>query len=805
MGFVRVALAAGLALCVLGTVHARQAGEPRSWSMESKSAIPLIELEAVDAAALLAEDDARVGFAKGGGALRFAVPRAAALTPSTGGRWLAIEGGRLWQARVRVPHATDLNLAFSRFTLPVGATLHVFSTRERYYEGPYMSGDATPQGGFWSPVVPGEEAVVELYVPQGRTADLALAAVNGGYRDLFGRAGGPLMKQGSCNVDVACPLGDAYRNEIRSVARYSINGLGFCTGTLMMDAAGSFRPWFLTAAHCGLDNDADAASVVVYWNFESATCGDLDGGSLADNQAGASFRAIRADVDMSLVELDALPDPGFGVYYSGWDRSNAAPVGSIHIHHPNGDEKAISLNDDVLTTGNSCINSGGVSSHWIIDDYEQGTTEPGSSGSGVWTLAPNPRLIGFLSGGGASCANLDLGDCYGKFPVAWDGAGSTSRLRDWLGGGLVSPPLAVDGSEPAVFAVSVASDELALCRADSAAVEVTVASTGGFTDPVALSVSGAPAGVGAVFADSPVVPPAATQLTVNVGAAVVPGDYVLQVEGDASTQQDTAPLALRVDAIAPASPSPLSPAAGAGAVDRFPVLSWSAVAGASGYRLQLAVGGDFGNPLVDVIVEEARHAITTALEPGLAYQWRVAARNGCGVGAFSAARSFSTGTALCLADALAIPDGNLVGASQSVTIADARNIGDLDLAVEIDHTWVGDVSVMLRHEDSAVEMIAIDRPGVPASGFGCSNNDIDATLDDEAFTPVEGQCAGGVAIAGNFRPNQSLTAFDALALAGTWTLRVSDAAGDDTGTLLRWCLQPTLVAGSGLIFANGFE
>lgn len=36
---------------------------------------------------------------------------------------------------------------------------------------------------------------------------------------------------------------------------------------------------------------------------------------------------------------------------------------------------------------------------------------------------------------------------YGKVDVAWDGATAATRLRDWLGGGLASPPLQVDGSD----------------------------------------------------------------------------------------------------------------------------------------------------------------------------------------------------------------------------------------------------------------------------------------------------------------------------------------------------------------------
>ena len=142
----------------------------------------------------------------------------------------------------------------------------------------------------------------------------------------------------------------------------------------MMDAAGSFRPFFLTANHCGISS-LNASSVVTYWNFEAPTCGSLTGGSLANNQTGSVFRASKADVDMSLIELDSTPSPTFNVHYAGWDRSGNTTSGSVGIHHPSGDEKAITFNTDPLTVVNSCIGTGGTNSHWSMV-WEQGTTEP---------------------------------------------------------------------------------------------------------------------------------------------------------------------------------------------------------------------------------------------------------------------------------------------------------------------------------------------------------------------------------------------------------------------------------------------
>ena len=42
-----------------------------------------------------------------------------------------------------------------------------------------------------------------------------------------------------------------------------------------------------------------------------------------------------------------------------------------------------------------------------------------------------------------------------------------------------------------------------------------------------------------------------------------------------------------------------------------------------------------------------------------------------------------------------------------------------------------------------------------------------------------------------FQPYQALSAFDGESLAGDWTLKVSDIAGDDTGALNSWGMRIT--------------
>jgi hypothetical protein len=394
----------------------------------SLSEVDHLVLPGIDIEAVLAEDEVR---AREGLPLRFAIPFPVAESVAYSGTWEILAGGdRLWRLRVSSPGADSLNFGFTRFHLPSGARLFIYAADGSLVRGPFTDADNEAHRQFWSPVVPGESAVIELSVPSEleRFVELELTAVNHGYRDLAEVLAGE--KSGACNIDVVCPQGDDWRDQIRSVAVISIGGYLTCSGFLVNNVREDPTPYFMTAYHCGL-NSGTAPSLVVYWNFETSECGGTPDGSLDQFQSGSIWRAGRSASDFTLVELDDAPAESFNVHWTGWDASDAPVSSAVAIHHPNTDEKRISFEYDALqTTSYLGTSVPGDGTHWRVIDWDLGTTEPGSSGSGLWDQ--NHRVIGQLHGGYAACGN-DLSDWYGKFSVSWDAGSSPSqRLRDWL-------------------------------------------------------------------------------------------------------------------------------------------------------------------------------------------------------------------------------------------------------------------------------------------------------------------------------------------------------------------------------------
>jgi len=146
---------------------------------------------------------------------------------------------------------------------------------------------------------------------------------------------------------------------------------------------------------------------------------------------------------------------------------------------------------------------------------------------------------------------------------------------------------------------------------------------------------------------------------------------------------------------------------------------------------------------------------------------------------------------------VAIPDNDPAGVTSEIVVGSSQYIGDINVYVDVTHTWVGDLVLTVEHVETGTSVTIIDRPGVPAlSPAGCWEDSIVASLDDEATTPVEDECAAAMpTIQGAFIPNNPLHAFDGENLKGTWQLTVSDHASADIGTLNQWCLINTVRAG----------
>lgn len=381
---------------------------------------------------------------------------------SSGGQWeQQKDGSWIWTFEVYAENSLSLDFGLYDFFLPPTAKLSFYDNTGQLAKGPFTDTKNKPHKQLWPGTIIGNAALVELSVSDQykKHVSFSIKKISRGFRSIYDdvellptKMGQQKfwtssnenisVKSGSCNVDVICDDGDGWRDQIRSVARYTLtrtDGTFLCTGQMINNTANDGKPLFLTADHCGFDSTTDA-SINIWWNYESNSCRTAGSGasgspisisSFNDTQSGSTFLSNYAPSDMALLELDDLPNTNHQVFYTGWDKRDVAPSSAVSIHHPSGHAKRISFENNPLSiTDYEPQPDGNTTTHYKISDWDIGTTEGGSSGSGLWNS--NKLLVGQLHGGTAACGNNNP-DYYGRLNVSWDGGGSpNSRLKDWL-------------------------------------------------------------------------------------------------------------------------------------------------------------------------------------------------------------------------------------------------------------------------------------------------------------------------------------------------------------------------------------
>lgn len=422
---------AGLFICLLATswtsgpIFAQERPIPPSWrhaDLQSSSDVAVERVPLVNGDAFRAEDRERSDEI---GPYRYGRTIETDFNPTQHGTWEQLPSGRwLWRLRIQSQDAVSLSIGFTQFQLPSGASVYLYGPDDESFHGPYTAADATA-GRHWTPLVEGSEITIELELPtDGRPAtQLNIGKVVHGYRALQGRQTNPPQKSGDCNLDVACEEADPWRDQVRSVARYTFESDGFtffCSGALVNNTAEDKTPYFLTAEHC-ISSPEEAATMVFYWNYENETCrrpGTAENGSVTNDDpaeqtsTGAELRVrfgnwhrmdqIAGRPDLALVEVDdEIPDR-YNLFFSGWSRLGRTTEEGVTIHHPQGHGKRISFDEDPSSITAFGGNDGG-DTHLRIGNWEVGTTEGGSSGGPLYNR--EKRLVGVLSGGFAGCGS----------------------------------------------------------------------------------------------------------------------------------------------------------------------------------------------------------------------------------------------------------------------------------------------------------------------------------------------------------------------------------------------------------------
>lgn len=386
-----------------------------------------------DVASLRAEDE--VTDKAGNAPWRFGYNNHASLNMSNSGTWNTLPNGdRIWQLVITCENALTVNLTLDQVVIPEGNELYVYNPDKSFILGKFTSYHLY-EGVLGTELIPGNTAVVEYYVPaknMGQIASLNINTVTHGYRTADEFQEKAFGTSGNCNMNVNCTDGAPWVDQRNGAVMLVSGSNGFCSGSLINNTMNDGKPYVLTANHCY----STPTSWIFRFNWQASACANPGSSPTFSSLSGAVLRARRTPSDMCLVEItgglvnNTVP-ASYNPYFSGWDNTGTIPTSAVSIHHPDGDIKKISFDDDPLVISQG-MGSSEANATWTVQWDRNTTTEGGSSGSPLFDQ--NHRIIGQLWGGGASCSNLNSPDYYGRLSNSWNpsGSNSTNHLKTWL-------------------------------------------------------------------------------------------------------------------------------------------------------------------------------------------------------------------------------------------------------------------------------------------------------------------------------------------------------------------------------------
>ena len=336
-------------------------------------------------------------------------------------QWQPVAGGHVARIEVRSGGALSLRVGIDAASLHDRVELR-FAGSDRPGEVIAMVTGAEAKrlpgddGLYWSPNTDGEAQVIEVFRPTGVPAMAArVQAPSLSHLIVDTRTPYKVIEKigesGTCNIDVVCKVsayGSAFSQAKAAVAhmRFVVGSSTYiCTGTLLNDTVPQTQvPYFHSANHCFSSNTSVAPNatqmqtvantLTTIWDYEATACGGLTSSRTTQVSGGATYLYSNHLTDGMLLRLNGTPPAS--AYFAGWIAA-PVPVGTTvyAIHHPAGDAKMVSRGQSMAA------NQTEITVAWL-----EGTTEGGSSGSGLFTLGTEGWVLrGGLYGGNASCAN----------------------------------------------------------------------------------------------------------------------------------------------------------------------------------------------------------------------------------------------------------------------------------------------------------------------------------------------------------------------------------------------------------------
>jgi subtilisin-like proprotein convertase family protein len=322
------------------------------------------------------------------------------------------------------------------------------------------------------------------------------------------------------------------------------------------------------------------------------------------------------------------------------------------------------------------------------------------------------------------------------------------------------------------------------CQGDSPQFSIDVLSVDNFSGNVQLSAA-MPSELSSYFFQTTTVSTGnSTVLTINLSNTTVVGTFDIVVKGVSGDKEITKNISLTVANGNISNAALHQPSNQAKEVFPTPTFSWSAVSTANRYELEVSTEANFTSIFYkgeDIKTNEFEMPFN--LESGKTYYWRVRAINHCS-SSVSAIFSFTVSNTLCTTykneTSYTITPEERVTIEAPIVVSDNGKVNSVKVNFSINHTWIGDLTVILESPSGKQAKILTEI---------CGNEDqINLIFANEGLPNSQVPCEPPVS-ENVYLPIETFNIFDGEEANGTWKLKVVDDFVLDGGTLNNWNLE----------------
>ena len=329
--------------------------------------------------------------------------------------------------------------------------------------------------------------------------------------------------------------------------------------------------------------------------------------------------------------------------------------------------------------------------------------------------------------------------------------------------------------------------EAIICQLGTVTANYSLSYEGGNTE---LSFLSLPEGISGSFSNPSISESQASgELTLTITEAASPGRKEIIIQAQSGNVRSEFSFYVDVFTNELATPSPVFPTDEGTDVSPGVTLQWESNPEATSYSLQWNDTSDFSQSFHEIKTIEASIS-DLGLSPLTTYYWRVRSENACGESDFSLVQSFTTVAIACKSYVtenlpLDLQDATSSGigiTTAEVFVSDSNRIADLNVLVNIEHSYLQDLTIyLIAPNETVIELV--DENG------GEDNNYTNTLFDSEAEELIN---AGSAPFSGSYRPTGDLSELYGMVMYGSWQIRIIDNYLEDTGRLVSFELQACL-------------